>query len=135
MTLGGADRGARSYDEGMDGEVSGAEGSSPEGLMVGRRSPALTEELWRLVSQAKRDDVLAPVTVVSPTRYASLSLRQELGRSGFANVHFIEIPVITEMLGSPRLAREGRTPDDGGPGECLSSRGHRPGGPAPGTGE
>ena len=94
----------------MDREVSGAEGLSPEGLMVGRRSPALTEELWRLVRQAKQDDVLAPVTVVSPTRYASLSLRQELGRSGFANVRFIEIPVISEMLGGPQLAREGRRP-------------------------
>ncbi len=94
----------------MGREVSGTESLSPAGLIVGRRSPALTGELWRLVSQAKRDDVLAPVTVVSPTRYASLSLRQELGRSGFANVRFIEIPVISEMLGGPRLAREGRSP-------------------------
>lgn len=106
----GAGRGARSYDEDMDREVSGAGGLNPAALMVGRRSPALTEELWRLVRRAKRDDVLAPVTVVSPTRYASLSLRHELGRSGFANVRFIESPVISEMLGGPRLAREGRRP-------------------------
>ena len=103
--LGGVDQGARSYDEGMDGEVSGV-----EGLMVARRSPALTEELWRLVRRAKSDDVLAPVTVVSPTRYSSLSLRQELGRSDFANVRFTDIPGISDLLGGPHLAREGRGP-------------------------
>ena len=94
----------------MGREVSGNKGLSPAGLIVGRRSPALAGELWRLVSQAKRDDVLAPVTVVSPTRYASLNLRQELGRSGFANVHFVEIRGLSEVLGSPELASEGRTP-------------------------
>ena len=106
----GAGQGARSYDEDMDREVSGARGLDPAALMVGRRSPALTEELWRLVSQAKRGDVLEPVTVVSPTRYASISLRQELGRSGFANVRFTDISVISDMLGGPQLAREGRGP-------------------------
>lgn len=95
MTLGGVDRGARSYDGGM---------------MVVRRSPALTEELRRLVRRAKSDDVLAPVTVVSPTRYSSLSLRQELGRSDFVNVRFTDIPGISDMLGGPHLAREGRGP-------------------------
>ncbi len=110
MTPAGEARRARSYDGRMGREVSEAENLGPAGLIVGRRSPALTEELWRLVSQAKRDDVLAPVTVVSPTRYAGLSLRQELGRSGFANVRFTDIRVVSDMLGGSQLAREGRGP-------------------------
>ena len=79
-------------------------------LIVDRQSPALAEALWRLVRDAKGDDVLAPVTVVGPTRYANLSLRQELGRSGFANVRFIVMPVLSELLGGAALSRAGRKP-------------------------
>ncbi len=79
-------------------------------LIVDRQSPALTETLWKLVQEAKEGDVLAPVTVVGPTRYANLSLRQELGRSGFANVRFIVLPVLSELLGGAALARAGRKP-------------------------
>ena len=53
---------------------------------------------------------MAPVTVVSPSRYASLSLRQELGQSGFVNVRFIQLPVLAELLGGAALAAEGRKP-------------------------
>ena len=79
-------------------------------LIIGRQSTALRETIWQLVRNAKKDDVLAPVTVIGPTRYANLSLRHELGRSGFINVRFIVLPVLLEMLGAPSLARAGRKP-------------------------
>ena len=79
-------------------------------LIVDRQSPALRESLWRLVREAKSGDVLAPVTVVGPTRYANLSLRHELGRVGFVNVRFIVLPILSEMLGGAALAGAGRKP-------------------------
>ena len=79
-------------------------------LLVGRQSPELREALWRLVREVKADDPLAPVTVVGPTRYANLSLRQDLGHSSFANVRFIVLPMLTELLGGAALARAGRRP-------------------------
>ena len=79
-------------------------------LIVDRQSPALTEALWRLVQEAKGDDVLAPVTVVGPSRYANLSLRHELGRTGFVNVRFIVRPMLSELLGGAALAQDGLKP-------------------------
>ena len=79
-------------------------------LLVGRQSPVLREALWRLVREAKRGDPLAPVTVVGPSSYANLSLRQELGSGGFANVRFIVLPVLAELLGGAAMARSGRRP-------------------------
>ena len=79
-------------------------------LLVGRHSPALREALWDLVTAAKQDDLMAPVTVVSPSRYASLSLRQDLGLVGFVNVRFIQLPVLAELLGGAALAAQGRKP-------------------------
>ena len=80
-------------------------------LIVDRQSPALREALWRLIDEAKQDGgVLAPVTVVGPSQYANLSLRQELGRSGFANVRFILLPMLAELLGGASMARAGRRP-------------------------
>ena len=79
-------------------------------LIVDRLSPDLTRELWRLIQEEKQDDVLAPVTVVTPTRYAGLALRQELGRTGFANVRFMPVAVLSELLGAAALAAQGRKP-------------------------
>ena len=79
-------------------------------LIVERQSPDLRNRLWQLVAEAKGDDVLAPVTVVGPSMYANLSLRHELGIKGFANVRFIVMPVLSEMLGAATLARAGRRP-------------------------
>ena len=79
-------------------------------LIVDRQSPSLRNHLWQLIDEAKGDDVLAPVTVVGPSRYANLSLRHELGRRGFANVRFIVLPVLSEMLGAATLAQAGRRP-------------------------
>ena len=53
---------------------------------------------------------MAPVTVVSPSRYASLALRQELGDKGFINVRFIQMPVLAELLGGAALAAKGKKP-------------------------
>ncbi|MCY4417375.1 MAG: PD-(D/E)XK nuclease family protein [Chloroflexi bacterium] len=79
-------------------------------LILGRLSPDLPQALWRLVADAKRHDVLAPVTIVAPTRYAGLSLRQELGREGFVNVRFMMLPMLAELLGGAALERQGRRP-------------------------
>ena len=79
-------------------------------LIVERQSPDLRNRLWQLIDEAKGDDVLAPVTVVGPSRYANLSLRHELGVKGFANVRFIVMPVLSEMLGAAALAQAGRRP-------------------------
>ncbi len=73
-------------------------------LVVSRQSPSLREALWDLVGSAKNGDPLAPVTVAAPSRYASLSLRHDLGRRGFANVRFIELPMLSELLGAVHLA-------------------------------
>ena len=79
-------------------------------LIVGRQSPGLKAALWELVEAAQRDDPMAPVTVVAPSSYAGLSLRQELGQRGFVNVRFIQLPALAELLGGAALAAEGRRP-------------------------
>ena len=83
---------------------------APPRLIIDRLSPGLTRELWRLIKEEQRDDVLAPVTVVTPTRYAGLALRQELGRAGFANVRFMPVAVLSELLGAAALEQRGRKP-------------------------
>ena len=75
-----------------------------------RISPALTEALWQLVKDAKRTDILAPVTVIGPTQYANLTLRQKLGSTGFVNVRFIVMGHLSELLGAAEVAKEGRSP-------------------------
>ena len=84
--------------------------SSAGHIIIDRFSPAMTEALWQLVKDAKRTDILAPVTVIGPTQYANLTLRQELGRTGFINVRFIVMGHLSELLGAAELAREGRSP-------------------------
>ena len=94
----------------MDYDTKTADRLNPSRLIVDRQSPALKQLLWHLVRSEKGSDVLAPVTVVGPTRYANLSLRQEFGRGGFVNVRFIVMPVLSELLGAAALAGEGRRP-------------------------
>ena len=98
------------YSAGM--ESNSSSGSRPDtgSLLMGRQSPELREAVWRLTREVKRGDQLAPVTVVGPSRYANLSLRHELGRVGFANVRFIVLPVLAELLGGAAMARSGRRP-------------------------
>lgn len=85
-------------------------GSDPVGLFMGRQSRNLRETLWQIIRELQRDDVLAPVTVVAPNRYASLNLRQDLGQRGFINVRFIQLPVLSELLGAAALSAAGRRP-------------------------
>ncbi len=98
------------YSAGMDSDSRDNGGVGGGRLLVGRQSPGLREALWRLVREAKGGDPLAPVTVVGPSSYANLSLRQELGAGGFANVRFIVLPVLAELLGGAAMARSGRRP-------------------------
>ena len=80
----------------------------PSRLLVERLSPSARDALWDLVRSIQDGDPMAPVTVVAPTRYASLSLRHDLGLQGFANVKFMEMPRLAELLGAASLA--GRRP-------------------------
>lgn len=84
--------------------------TSGKRLIIGRHGPGLINTLWRLVADAQRDDTLAPVTVIAPSQYAGLALRQELGRKGFASVRFIVLSMLSELLGSAVLERQGRKP-------------------------
>ncbi len=70
----------------------------------------LTARLKQVVDSVQQGDPLAPVTVVGPSVYANLTLRYELGRSGFANVRFLVFPRLAEFLGAPLLASQGRRP-------------------------
>ena len=101
---------AQWYIVSMDYDTKNTDRLNPSRLIVDRQSSPLKQLLWHLVRSEKESDVLAPVTVVGPTRYANLSLRHEFGRGGFANVRFIVMPVLSELLGAAALAREGRRP-------------------------
>ena len=98
------------YSAGMESNSSNERRPDTGRLLVGRQSPELRKAVWRLIRDAKRGDLLAPVTVIGPSSYANLSLRQELGREGFANVRFIVLPVLSELLGGSAMARSGRRP-------------------------
>ena len=74
---------------------------------------ALAEE----IETAKAGDPLAPITVLVPSAAAGLSLRRLLGsgaisagsgRRGLLNVRFLPVARVTELIGSPSLAAEGR---------------------------
>ncbi len=71
-------------------------------------------ELADAVRQAKRDDPLAPVTVVCPSGYAALYVRRMLGSSGdpgspqgVANLEALTTEQLVKKLGAPVLSRKG----------------------------
>ena len=76
-------------------------------LIVGKLS---AESLHGVVESLKRDDPLAPVTVVGPSNYANLSLRHDFARVGFVNVRFMVFSRLAEFLGAPHMASESRAP-------------------------
>lgn len=94
----------------MNTGINTSPGSGPGGLYMGRQSRTLRQALWGIIRELQRDDVLAPVTVVAPNRYASLNLRQDLGQTGFVNVRFIQLPVLAELLGAAALSAAKRRP-------------------------
>jgi ATP-dependent helicase/nuclease subunit B len=63
------------------------------------------------IARARRDDPLAPATVVAPSHVAAIHLRRQLAEIGpFAGVRFEPLPRIAELLGAAELARQGRSP-------------------------
>ncbi|MEP7216328.1 MAG: hypothetical protein ABI782_08745, partial [Anaerolineaceae bacterium] len=59
------------------------------------------------IAEAQRDDRLSPVTVVTPSNYAGLSLRRQLSReAALVNVRFLGFNRLAELLGGPALSRD-----------------------------
>ena len=79
-------------------------------LFLQNQYPDLSHMLGEFISELQRDDPLAPVTVVGPSTYANLTLRHERARQGFANIQFLTLPRLSELLGAPSLSAAGRRP-------------------------
>ena len=63
------------------------------------------------VRQAKSGDPLAPVTVIVPTNTAGVMARRALGRrGGVAAVDMLTLYRLAELIGSPTLVADGRSP-------------------------
>ena len=66
--------------------------------------------LESLISERQSRGSLSPVTVIVPGRYAALFLRRNIGQRGLANVRFMEMPQLTELLGAQAVAARGLRP-------------------------
>ena len=65
--------------------------------------------LVALIGAAKGDDPLAPITVVVPSNYSGLAVRRRMATSGgVANVRFLVMNRLTELLGAPLLSASRR---------------------------
>ncbi len=80
--------------------------------------PPSRAALTALIAEAKRNDPLAPVTVVVPSNYAGLAQRRALAVStfpgssqpGLVNVRFMVLARVIELIGASQLAARGRRP-------------------------
>ena len=79
-------------------------------LFLKYQNSDLSRSLGEFITSLQRDDLLAPVTVIGPSTYANLTLRHERARQGFANVQFLTLPRLSELLGAPFLSAQGRRP-------------------------
>jgi ATP-dependent helicase/nuclease subunit B len=81
---------------------------------------AASETLFAAIAQAKRDEPLAPVTIVVPTNSVGVAARRLLasgdlgaltaGARGVVGVTFLTVFRLAELLGAPRLAAARRRP-------------------------
>ncbi|WP_152187101.1 hypothetical protein, partial [Segeticoccus rhizosphaerae] len=76
--------------------------------------PAL-RALHDLVAVAKRDDPMAPVTVLVPTNVVGIVARRHLargvdGRTGVAGLFVTTLPRLAEQLAAPALTAQQRRP-------------------------
>jgi len=80
---------------------------------------AANQSLRAVITAAKRDEPLAPVTVLVPTNYAGVSTRRWLARAGnspmpggtgLAGVGFLTVLRLAELIASPGLVAAGRRP-------------------------
>ena len=84
--------------------------SSKSRIFLYRLSDELPSIFRDFIGSLQRDDPLAPVTVVVPSWYAGFYLRQELGRSGIANVRFVTSYRLADLLGAPSRDRQEKSP-------------------------
>ncbi len=84
--------------------------SSESRVFFYRLSPELPSVFAEFIGSLQRDDPLAPVTIVVPSWYAGFYLRQELGRSGIANVRFVTFYRLADLLGAPSRDRQKKSP-------------------------
>ena len=84
--------------------------SSKSRIFYYHLSPKLPSIFSKFIGSLRQDDPLAPVTVVVPSWYAGFYLRQELGRSGIANVRFVTFYRLADLLGAPSRDRQEKSP-------------------------
>jgi ATP-dependent helicase/nuclease subunit B len=74
------------------------------------------DALRAVVAEVKREDPMAPVTLLLPNNIAGIVARRHLahgirnGQPGIAGLHLATLPRLAEQLASPRLTAEGRRP-------------------------
>ena len=81
-------------------------------VSAARLRPGTGSEAWldATVKELRGSDALGPLTVVVPNGYARLTLRRRLAAGGYANVRHVILAEVSEAIGGPVLAAEGRVP-------------------------
>jgi ATP-dependent helicase/nuclease subunit B len=77
---------------------------------------AALDALGAVVAEVKRDDPMAPVTLLLPNNISGIVARRHLahgirnGQPGIAGLYLATLPRLAEQLASPRLTAAGRRP-------------------------